>query len=228
MQTRLYTRLNLMVKELGEQKISKNLFMTNFKEEMKTFFPNRVIKVIDSSDTRYSNDNPHLPFLFIEMNKENIKGSTWEERAISYTFLLHIDDLGITNNISPDMFVGAVAWQLNNIDEMTKKVLDEFDLDTIKNINPDFQSVLKVYLKMYLDLLLYLKEQHSKDYGKGLINGLVVTPVEIQTLLDRIDFDPNMDVQTEIVQVINSKYRIPINFIKLVDRTYEEIKQFSL
>lgn len=76
MQTRLYTRLNLMVKELGEQKISKNLFMTNFKEEMKTFFPNRVIKVIDSSDTRYSNDNPHLPFLFIEMNKDNIKGST--------------------------------------------------------------------------------------------------------------------------------------------------------
>jgi hypothetical protein len=111
-----------MIVELANKEISKQLFLSTIREEVMTYFPNRVFKVVDTSDTRYSGSNPHLPIVFVEIDPKSDGGP-----SIQYTILANVDKIGTTDVITPDLFIGALAWQLDNLDTITKEFLEKFD-----------------------------------------------------------------------------------------------------
>jgi hypothetical protein len=110
-----------MISELTNKEISKQLFLSTMREEILSYFPNRVFKVVDTSDTRYSGSNPHLPIMFVEVNP---KGEN--SHNIQYTFLVNIDRMGTNDMITPNIFVGALSWQLDNLDTITKNLVEKF------------------------------------------------------------------------------------------------------
>lgn len=211
MKTRLYTKLRTMINELANKEISKSLFISTLREELTSYFPNRIFKIVDTSDTRYGGSNPHLPIMFIGINPTDEKDQT------SYTFLVNIDRVGTTDVLTPDLLVGTIGWQLENIDNLTNALLTKLDMFEA-NIGYDFQDVLKFYLENHLELLKYLRESYPKDFSFGLLNGVNTSTLEIEMLIDRINFDNILDIDEEVVKVLDSKYHLPVDFLKLVKR----------
>lgn len=218
MMTRLYTRLRSMIAELANKEISKQLFLSTLREEVTTFFPNRIFKIVDTSDTRYSGSNPHLPIVFVEVDPRG-----GDNQNIEYTMLLNVDKIGSTDVITPDLFIGALSFQLDNLDAITKGFMGKLDQGDSMH-TPDFQYVLKYYLENHLELLKYLREQYPHDFTFGLLNGVNTSTEEIDTLIHRIDFDYFLDIDEELIKVLDSKYHLPINFLKLVNRVYDNHK----
>jgi len=218
MMTRLYTRIRSMIDELANKEISKQLFLSTIREEVLSYFPNRVFKIVDTSDTRYSGSNPHLPMVFVEINPKGDGGQN-----IEYTILANVDKIGNTDVITPDIFIGALSYQLDHLDTITKNFMEKLDRGDSMHV-PDFQYVLKYYLENHLELLKYLREQYPQDFAFGLLNGVNTSTAEIETLIDRIDFDYFLDIDEELIKVLDSKYHLPINFLKLVNRVYDNHK----
>lgn len=215
MMTRLYSRIRTMITDLANKSISKQLFLSTIREEVTSYFPNRIFKIVDTSDTRYSEPIVHLPILFVEVNsKEDMN------QNVEYTLLINIDRIGSTDVLTPDLFIGALGWQLDNIDAITKSLMEKLDRGVTNHV-PDFQYVLKYYLENHLALIKYLREQLPHDFAFGMVNGVTVSPAEIEALISRIDFDYFLDIDEELVKVLGSKYRLPINFLKLVNRVYD-------
>jgi hypothetical protein len=119
--TKLYTRVRNMITELANKEISKQLFLSTLREEIISFFPSRIFKVVDTSDTRYSGSNPHLPIVFIELDPKSGNAHT-----VEYTILLNIDRIGRNDVITPDLFIGALSYQLDNLDKITKNLIERF------------------------------------------------------------------------------------------------------
>jgi 6-pyruvoyl-tetrahydropterin synthase len=207
-----------MITDLANKNISKQLFISTVREELIAYFPNRIFKIVDTSDTRYTEPVLHLPIVFVEINPKSDAIQT-----VEYTILVNIDRIGNTDVITPDLFIGALSWQLDNLDTITKSFMEKLD-GGVTNHVPDFQYVLKYYLENYLDLIKYLREQLPHDFAFGMVNGVTVSPAEIETLIDRIDFDYFLDIDEELVKVLGSKYRLPMNFLKLVNRVYDNHK----
>ncbi len=221
MMTRLYKRIRDMIQELSNKEISKQLFLSNIREEVTSFFPSRIFKIVDTSDTRYSGSNPHLPILFVEVNPKTVSG-----HSVEYAMLINVDKIGSRDVITPDLFIGALSWQLDNLDRITKSFIEKFSGWDSTHC-PDFQYVLKYYLENHLDLLKYLREQYPQDFSFGLLNGVNTSTAEIETLIDRIDFDYFLDIDEELIKVLDSKYHLPTNFLKLVTRVYDIIELIS-
>lgn len=216
MKTRLYTKIRSMITELANKEISKQLFLTAIKEEVLNYFPNRVFKIVDTSDTRYSGSNAHLPIVFVEVDPRG-------DHKVSYNILVNVDRIGATDVITPDIFIGALAWQLDNLDSITKFFLEKLDSDNLQ-IAHDFQHILKYYLQNQLELLKYLREQYAHDFAFAMVNGVTATTAEIETLIDRIDFDYFLDIDEELIKVLDSKYHLPVYFLKLANRVYDSHK----
>jgi len=206
-----------MIVELANKEISKQLFLSTIREELSTYFPNRIFKIVDTSDTRYSGSNPHLPIVFVEIDPSG------EGQSVEYVILVNVDKIGRTDVITPDLFIGALSWQLDNLNSITKEFMEKLDRGE-SNHAPDFQYVLKYYLENHLAMLKYLREQYTNDFAFGLLNGVNTAPAELETLIDRIDFDYFLDIDEELVKVLDSKYHLPINFLKLVRRVYDNHK----
>ena len=218
MMTKLYTRVRSMITELANKQISKQLFLSTIREDILSFFPNRIFKIVDTSDTRYSGSNPHLPIVFVEIDPKSE-----DRKSIEYTILVNVDKIGSTDIITPDLFIGALGYQLDNLDTITKKMMERLD-GWDSTHSPDFQYVLKYYLENHLELLTYLREQYPQDFTFGLLNGVNTSTAEIDTLIYRIDFDYFLDIDEELIKVLDSKYHLPINFLKLVTRVYDNHK----
>lgn len=216
--TKLYNRIKTMIGEYTNKNISKNLFLSNVRTEIKEFFPSRIIKVIDTSDTRMTSNVAHIPFMFVNLEPEN------KEQKVSYTFLMNVDKIGKTDVLSVNLFLGAIAWQLENIEGITKTIMDELDLGTYEEVNPDYETVLNAYLKIYFDLLTHLREQYQKDFAFGIMNGTVTSPADIELLIDDINFNSLVNMDT-VLKNIESKYHLPMEFIKLVKRVYDNYKR---
>ena len=87
MNTRLYKRVRDNIFEFANWNMSKNDFLNSVRTNIIENYPNRVIKWVDSSDTRMANVNPHLPIMFVELDPQN------DENKISYTFLVNVDKM---------------------------------------------------------------------------------------------------------------------------------------
>ena len=218
MMTRLYSRIRSMITDLANKNISKQLFISTVREELTSYFPNRIFKIVDTSDTRYTEPVLHLPIVFVGVSPEEDT-----VQSIEYTILINVDRIGNTDVITPDLFIGALAWQLDNLDSITKSFMAKLDGGETNHV-PDFQYVLKYYLENYLDLIKYLREQLPHDFAFGMVNGVTVSPAEIEALIDRIDFDYFLDIDEELVKVLGSKYRLPMSLLKLVNRVYDNNK----
>jgi hypothetical protein len=206
-----------MITDLANKNITKQFFFSTVREELSSYFPNRVFKVVDTSDTRYSQPILHLPIVFVEIRPES------DVQSVEYTILINVDRIGNTDVMTPDLFIGAIGWQIDNLDAITTTFMEKLDRGSTNHV-PDFQYVLKYYLENYLDMIKYLREQLPHDFAFGMVNGVVVSPAEIETLIDRIDFDYFLDIDEELVKVLGSKYRLPVNFLKLVNRVYDNHK----
>ena len=218
MMTKMYSRIRSMIIELANKEISKQLFLSNIRAEILSYFPNRVFKIVDTSDTRYSGSNPHLPIMFVEVNPRSDSNQN-----IQYTFLVNVDKIGTNDIITPNIFIGALSWQLDNLDTITKNFMEKFS-SWVGGVVPDFQYVLKYYLENYLDMLKYLREQYPYDFAFGLLNGVHTSTAEIETLIERIDFDYFLDIDEELIKVLDSKYHLPVGFLRLANRVYDSYK----
>lgn len=218
MMTRLYTRIRSLVGDLANKNISKQLFLTTVREEIMSYFPNRIFKMVDTSNTRLTEIIVHLPILFVEVDPKDDA-----IQNIQYTILVNVDRIGNTDVLSTDLFIGALAWQLDHLDSITKTFISELDRGDTSHI-PDFQYVLKYYLENHLRMITYLREQYAQDFSFAILNGIVSSPAEIDALIDRIDYDYFLDIDEELVKVLGSKYHLPMEFLKLVKRVYDNHK----
>ena len=219
MNTRLYKRLRDNIFEFANGNMSKNDFLNSLRTNIIENYPNRVIKWVDSSDTRMANINPHLPIMFVELDPQN------DENKISYTFLVNVDKMGTKEALTPDLFIAALSYQLNNIDEITKCFLDELNITDFKEVNPDLESVWVVYLKKYAEMLKHLREQNQQDYAFGLLNGVVTTDLDLEMLIQRLHFDPAFDLNTDLIDVMASKYHLPTTLKPLIERVYKNYRR---
>jgi len=92
-----------MVTELANKTISKQLFLSTVREEITNYFPNRIFKIVDTSDTRYTEQIPHLPILFVEVEPGI------SSQSVEYNLLVNIDRIGTTDVLTPDLFIGALG-----------------------------------------------------------------------------------------------------------------------
>ena len=104
MMTRLYSRIRSMITDLANKNISKQLFISTVREELTSYFPNRIFKIVDTSDTRYTEPVLHLPIVFVGVSPEEDT-----VQSIEYTILINVDRIGNTDVITPDLFIGALA-----------------------------------------------------------------------------------------------------------------------
>lgn len=221
MRTRLYTRIRSNIKDFTNKEMSKADFLQSLRSDIMEFYPKRVFKVVDTSDTRETSIEQHLPIMFVSLEPNTKEGLT----SVEYTLLMNVDKLADTMEISPDILVASISYQLDNIGEITKHFTEELSYKHFTDINPDLQTVAIPYLEQYLKLLIHLREQRPDDYGMAMMNGVVPADMEIKTLIDRINFDNLFNMRTDLVEIGGAKYHLPKMFFKLLDRVYDNYKR---
>lgn len=219
MKARLYKRLRDTITEYVNTNISKSDFLNIVRSDLMEYYPNRVIKMVDTSTARRTSVNPHVPILFIELDPTN------DGSKVSYTFLLNIDRMGSTDVLTPDLFIASLIFQIENIDTHTKDLLTVLDAKDYGTVNPDIETIWVQYLKIYSCMLKHLREQNAEPYSFALLNGVITTDADIDALINRIHFDQLLDFETEFTDVMEAKYHLPADLKTLVDRVYNNYKR---
>lgn len=207
-----------LIVKLANNTISKNQFFETLREEILNEMPNRNIRLVDTSDTRRTSQIVHIPILFVDLDKTNDK--------VGYVILINADQIASTGTLTPELFVATLSWQLTNIDTITRELLEHLGFEDYTDINPDLSTVLTHYLEAYLKLLVALREQHQKEFAFALVGGVVANPFEIEILIDKLRFNKYVDFDTEIYEVLGSKYHLPLEYMKYVHRVYNSYIEF--
>lgn len=74
-------------------------------------------------------------------------------------------------------------------------------------------------------MLKHLREQNQQDYAFGLLNGVVTTDLDFEMLIQRLYFDPAFDLNTDLIDVMASKYHLPTTLKPLIERVYKNYRR---